>query len=143
MSNQELLLGEANYQAPRLIEIPGHTNETGSVNFWENIQLFPQGILRCFWISGVKGGKSRGNHAHLQESQVLIAVAGKLQIKVKGIDKEERIYSLDGPGVGLLVPPLNWVEIFFSDNAILLGLGDRYFSEHDFIRDKNDFENLR
>jgi hypothetical protein len=143
MSSDELKKEGLNYQAPRLIDIPGHINESGSVHFWENIQLFPQGILRCFWISGVKQGESRGNHAHWRESQVIIAIAGELQIKVKGIDGSEWTYKLEESSKGLFVPILNWIEIYFSSDAVLLGLGDHSFSEADYIRDKNYFENLR
>lgn len=138
ISNTELV-----YQKPRLIEIPGHTNSSGSVHFWENAMLFPKGIQRCFWISGVKQGESRGNHAHWRESQVLIAVAGTLDVNVWGKDGQTLSFNLTQSGVGLFVPPLNWLEIYFSTDAVLLGLGDLPYSEEDFIRDKNYFGSAR
>lgn len=131
------------YQKPRLIEIPGQSNSSGSVHFWENATLFPQGIQRCFWISGVKEGESRGNHAHWQESQVLIAVAGTLAVNVWGKDGQTLSFNLTQSGIGLFVPPLNWLEIHFSADAVLLGLGDLPYSEEDFIRDKNYFGSAR
>lgn len=131
------------YQEPRLIEIPGQSNSSGSVHFWENATLFPQGIQRCFWITGVKEGESRGNHAHWQESQVLIAVAGTLAVNVWGIDGQTLSFNLTQSGTGLFVPPLNWLEIYFSADAVLLGLGDLPYSEEDFIRDKNYFGSTR
>lgn len=134
---------DLNYHSPRIIEIPGHFNDTGSVHFWEDKSLFPQGILRCFWISGVKSGESRGNHAHWDESQVLVAMAGALEIKVQGIDGSFHTFGLSSPDRGLWIPPLNWVEIHFSADAILLGLGDQAFSEQDYIRDKDYFGSLR
>jgi hypothetical protein len=143
MASTELKNRKAEYQAPSQIEIPGHVNDSGSVHFWENFQLFPHGVLRCFWISGVKEGESRGNHAHWQESQVVVAITGKLEIKVSGIDGNTTVFILGKPGVGLFVPPLNWIEIHFSADAVLLGLGDRAFSEEDYIRDKNYFESLQ
>lgn len=126
-----------------MIEIPGHTNTGGSVHFWENSAIFPRGIQRCFWISGVKRGESRGNHAHWQESQVLVAAVGKLDIKVWGKGGGSMDFSLFEPGIGLFVPPLNWLEIYFSEDAVLLGLGDIPYSEKDFIRDKDYFGTLR
>jgi len=131
------------YHPPQLIEIPGNSTENGSVHFWENVRLFPQGILRCFWISGVKESESRGNHAHWQESQVLVALAGKLHVKVTGTTGTESVFVLEEPCKGLLVPPLNWVEIHFSVDAVLLGLGDRVFSENDYIRDKKYFGSIQ
>ncbi len=131
------------YQTPRYIEIPGNINDSGSVHFWENPLLFPKGILRCFWISGVKSGESRGNHAHWEESQVIVAVSGRLEISVDGVEGSKAVFTLEGPGSGLFVPPLNWVSIRFSSDAVLLGLADRAFSEKDFIRDKDYFGSLQ
>jgi len=131
------------YQTPRYIEIPGNINGSGSVHFWENSLLFPNGILRCFWISRVKEGESRGNHAHWEESQVIVAVSGGLEISVDGVDGSNAVFTLEGPGLGLFVPPLNWVSIRFSSDAVLLGLADRAFSEQDFIRDKDYFGSLQ
>ncbi len=143
MTSVEVERKMTDYQPPYLIEIPGNSNENGSVHFWENSQLFPQGILRCFWISGVKEKESRGNHAHWEESQVLVALSGRLHVTVTGIKGNETVFILDQPSVGLFIPPLNWVEIHFSVDAVLLGLGDRVFSENDYIRDRTYFGNLR
>lgn len=142
-TSKELDTSRSEYQPPRLITLPGHANDNGSVHFWENFQIFPQGILRCFWISGVKEGEPRGNHAHLEESQVVVAVAGKLEIKVEGLDGSCVTFELNESGTGLFIPPLNWIEIRFSGNAVLLGLGDRVFSEEDYIRDKDYFGSLQ
>ncbi len=131
------------YHPPRMITIPGNVNPSGAVHFWENEELFPKGIRRCFWISGVAAGESRGNHAHWREAQVIVAVAGKLSVEVHGANGENGHFELEGAGSGLFVPPLNWVEIRFSQDAILLGLGDREFHEDDFIRDKDYFESLQ
>lgn len=131
------------FQAPRIIDIPGQVNSAGSVHFFESNPIFPQGVPRCFWISGVKSGETRGNHAHWEESQVLVALAGKLEINVRGLDGSIQTFYLQDAGKGLLVPPLNWLEIRFSEDAVLLGLGDRVFSEEDYIRDFDYFGNLQ
>ena len=131
------------YSSPFLIEIPGQVRDNGAVHFWENASLFPNGVQRCFWISAVKEGETRGNHAHWKESQVIVSLAGKLSIKVEGIDGSCNLFELNEPGKGVFVPPLNWVEVSFSPNAVLLGLSDRAFSEEDYIRDKNYFGNLQ
>jgi hypothetical protein len=131
------------YKAPSLVTIPGNSNESGSVHFLENTELFPQGVHRCFWISKVKAGESRGNHAHWEESQILVAVTGSLVVNVLGLDGSKNTFTLEGAGVGLFIPPLNWIEILFSSDAVLLGLGDRVYSEIDFIRDQDHFGSLQ
>lgn len=131
------------YNSPSLITIPGHINDSGSVHFLENSKFFSKGIHRCFWISEVKAGDSRGNHAHWKEAQVIVALTGWLEVKVLGLDGSSNTFKLEGAGIGLFIPPLNWIEIQFSRDAILLGVGDLAYSENDFIRDQDYFESLR
>lgn len=142
-TNIKLTTIRPDYQAPRIITFPGHVSDNGSVHFLENAELFTQGVHRCFWISGVKKGESRGNHAHWEESQLIVAISGKLEIKVEGLDGTCTTFELEGSGAGLFIPPLNWIEIRFSAEAILLGLGNLAYSEEDFIRDKSYFGSLQ
>jgi hypothetical protein len=128
---------------PYLIKIPGQFSESGDLRFWENEQLFPSGIKRCFWISKVKKGETRGNHAHYQESQVIVCLHGVLKIMVTTMDGEVLYFTLESSSIGLYVPPLNWMSVSFSEDAILLGLCDKVFSEGDYIRDKEDFDNYK
>lgn len=127
---------------PYLISLAGNVNATGSLSFWEKSELFPKGIQRCFWISEVSTGSTRGNHAHWKESQVLVAMVGKLSIKVTNTKGELKLFELTKSNQGLFVPPLHWVEVYFESNSVLLGMSDREFSEDDYIRDKNYFEKL-
>lgn len=128
---------------PYLLDIPGHFSESGNLNFWDNADLFPSGIQRCFWISKVKKGETRGNHAHLDESQVIVSIAGVLQVKVTTLEGEFLLFTLDSSSKGLFIPPLNWISISFSEDSILLGLCNRAFSEEDYIRDKKEFDNYQ
>jgi hypothetical protein len=143
MTSEENQVYQVAHAIPVLIEIPGQIRENGAVHFWENFTLFPAGIQRCFWISGVGEGEIRGNHAHWKETQVIIALAGKLSVQVEGIQGDCGQFELHSPGVGLLVPPLNWVEVTFCTGSVLLGLSDRAFSEQDYIRDKKYFGSLQ
>lgn len=131
------------FRTAELISLPGRGDALGKLHYWENKDLFPNGILRCFWITEVKEGQPRGSHAHYLESQVLVALAGKLKIRVEGLDQSVLEFDLDRTDQGVFVPPLNWVEVWFEKGAVLLGLSDREFSENDYIRDKGNFENLQ
>lgn len=139
MNNTEL----TSTNQPHLINLPSKFSDTGDLSFWDNKELFPLGIQRCFWISKVKKGETRGNHAHYQESQVIVAMAGELKIEVTQLNGEIEIFTLNSSSVGLFVPPLNWISVSFSEGAILLGLCDQTFSEEDYIRDKEDFDNYQ
>ncbi len=130
-------------QSPYLLELPGEKSEGGSLNFWQNLTLFPQGIQRCFWITKVDERTNRGNHAHWQESQVLVALSGKAKVTVESAAGEIFTFALNSPDLGLFVPPLHWISVSFSVETVLLGMSDLEFSEEDYIRDKQYFESLR
>lgn len=132
-----------NVNDPYIIQLPGESTQTGNLHFWENEELFSQGIKRCFWISGVKEGDTRGNHAHWKESQVLVALTGTVEIEVENIQGKKWDFPLSGSGNGLFVPPMHWVVVRFSPDAVLLGLSDLPFSEDDYIRDRNYFGSLQ
>lgn len=138
-SNQNL----SKFDSARLISIPGVINDSGELHFWENESLFPNGICRCFWITNVARGVFRGEHAHWQESQVLVNLAGSAQIEVEGINGKTREFRLESPSQGLYIPPLNWVRVSFNPQSVLLGLADRSFSEEDYIRDLQIFRSLQ
>lgn len=130
-------------QDPFLIRLPGESTPSGELHFWENEELFPEGIKRCFWISGGKEGETRGNHAHWKESQVLVAISGSVVIDIENINGRKWNFRLSGSGNGLFVPPMHWVVVHFSHDAVLLGLSDLAFSEADYIRDRNYFGSLQ
>jgi hypothetical protein len=130
-------------QSPYLLKLPGEKTKSGSLNFWENMTLFPQGIQRCFWITKVDEETSRGNHAHWQESQVLVALSGDATVTVESAVGEIFSFTLNSPALGLFVPPLHWVSVSFSAETVFLGMSDLEFSEEDYIRDKKYFESLK
>lgn len=74
---------------------------------------------------------------------MIVALNGEVDIQVEGLDGSRSRFLLDCPDKGLYIPPLNWIEISFSEDAVLLGLGDLVFEEEDFIRDKSYFDRLK
>lgn len=130
-------------QAPYVFSLPGNSGNTGSLHYWDNLELFPDGIQRCFWISDVKEGETRGNHAHWRESQVIVAIAGSIRLEIHAAQGEIFHFELNSPGQAVFVPPLNWLVARFSPNAVLLGMSDRAFSEDDYIRDLDYFGKLQ
>ncbi len=127
---------------PYLISLPGEKSDSGNLNFCENQSLFPNGIQRNFWITNVDEGSTRGNHAHWEESQLLVALHGVVSIIVESAAGKAYTFELNSPSMGLFVPPLHWISVKFTVDAVLLGMSDQEFSEADYIRDKHYFESL-
>ncbi|MBB6324853.1 oxalate decarboxylase/phosphoglucose isomerase-like protein (cupin superfamily) [Algoriphagus iocasae] len=134
---------ELTEKVPTIFDFPGESRESGDINYWDQEHLFPNGIQRCFWVSKVKPGETRGNHAHYQESQVLVAIHGELEIEVTSTEGQKQLFKLETFSRGLFIPPLHWVSVSFSEDAILLALCDQKYSEEDYIRDKNEFDHYK
>lgn len=129
--------------SPYQFTLPGNSNASGSLTFWENSAQFPDGIQRCFWISRVKNGETRGNHAHWQEAQVIVAMAGTIELELTNVQGEIFHFQLSSPAQGVFIPPLTWLVARFSPGAVLMGMSDRAFSEDDYIRDQDHFAELQ
>lgn len=101
----------------------------------------PFPVKRVFTLLA-PAGAMRGQHAHRECSQFLMAPTGKIEVAVTtGGSVQE--YRLDTPTVGLLVPPLVWASEFFaSDTSSLLVLCNQEYEESDYIREWDEYLDL-
>lgn len=97
---------------------------------------------RFFTVFGVPSVDVRGEHAHRECEQFLVAVAGSLAVVVDDGHRRQE-YALDSPGVGLHLPAMTWaVQYKYSRDAVLLALASHPYSAADYIRDYDEFLEL-
>ncbi|MCE3255433.1 MAG: WxcM domain protein [Rickettsiaceae bacterium] len=122
-------------------EIKG--DERGSLIALEGNKNIPFEIKRIYYIFDTKEGVQRGFHAHKKLKQILVCVRGSCKILLDdGKEKSEVI--LDSPDKGLLIESVIWREMFdFSPDCVLVVLADNYYDEEDYIRDYEEFLELR
>jgi dTDP-4-dehydrorhamnose 3,5-epimerase-like enzyme len=124
---------------PRLQSIRGFSGPKGSLSVLESQQDIPFQVERVYYIYNVPGGAVRGLHAHKLLQQFFVAVSGSFNVTLDS-GAEKRSYLLDSPTEGLLVPPGFWREIHdFSSDAVCLVLASHLYSEHDYIRNYDEF----
>jgi acetyltransferase-like isoleucine patch superfamily enzyme len=95
--------------------------------------LFP--LKRLFFINAVPAEGVRGEHAHKECSQFLIALSGHISVFLDdGVHQKNVV--LDSNAVGLLIPPMTWAAQFeFSPGSVLAVLASHEYDEGDYIRD--------
>ena len=126
-------------KSPSLIKLKNNTDNRGHLNVVEALKDIPFSPERCFWISGVPKDTTRGNHAHKEQQQFLIALKGSLSVDLKHGSFSER-FMLNKPNIGLHVPSLYWGELSgFSSDCILLVLASGLYDENEYI---NNFESF-
>jgi len=123
------------------IHIPNTESVLIPINSFDSI---PIDIKRFFYIFNLTNADLRGGHAHKKITQCIIALNGTFEIKSSDAFKTQN-FKLTNPTEALIVPPLNWIEIYnFSSEAIILVTADDVYDEKEYIRDfsqLNKYEN--
>jgi len=102
-------------------------------------EAIPFAARRCFFVYGVPGREVRGEHAHRECHQFLIAVAGRVNVAVDDGENRAEV-TLDGPTTGLYVPPLVWASEFgYEEDSVLMVLASHPYDPDDYIREYQEF----
>jgi acetyltransferase-like isoleucine patch superfamily enzyme len=111
----------------------------GRIAVGELADLVPFSVERFFVVHAVPGGEVRGQHAHRKCHQFLVGISGSCRV-IADDGQHRQEFSLDGPGIGLYLPPMTWgVQFAFSADAVLLVLASDRYDPSDYIRDYDDF----
>lgn len=111
----------------------------GYISVAEENDDIPFQIKRVYWTYFTPNHVERGNHAHKELEQIIIAVSGIIEITLIDKGNHKQVFTLDNPDIGLLVPKGYWREIKFSHNAVLLCVASEKYDESDYIRDFDEF----
>lgn len=123
----------------KIIDLRKIQDPRGNLTPIESNLDVPFEIKRIFYLYDVPGGESRGAHAHIKDNQFLIAASGAFEVFVDdGVS--QKVFSLNRPYYGLLVPPGIWAaEQEFSSGSVCLVLTDAAYEASDYIRDYDEF----
>ena len=115
----------------------------GALTFGEFERHIPFTPKRYFIVYDVPSYKIRGEHAHKVCHQFLICLRGSLHcISDDGNSRKE--YVLDSIEKGLYLPPMTWgVQYKYSPDAMLLVFASDYYDPDDYVRDYNQFMELK
>ena len=122
----------------RIIDFPRHVRDNGEVVVAEGPDNVPFDIARMFTLRAPEGA-TRGEHAHLRCSQLMLCVHGEIDITCDD-GSERKTFALRHGHAGLLVPPSIWNTVTFrSAQAVLVVLCDRRYEADDYFRTYPEF----
>ncbi len=124
----------------KLIELTNkHSNSLGGhLNVVQFDLNLPLDVKRIFFINAEKN-TIRGNHAHKECSQFFVCNLGAVEVECFD-GSETKIFLLDRPNLGLLIPPSIWAkQHYLLSHNILSVVCDQFFNENDYIRNINDY----
>jgi dTDP-4-dehydrorhamnose 3,5-epimerase-like enzyme len=117
-----------------LLKFNDFTDKYGHLTPIEGKIDIPFEIKRIYYITKVEQGITRGYHSHRKLHQVLVCLNGSVKIRTKN-PKEEEIFELNDPSIGLYIGTYVWREMFdFSEGSVLLVLASEHYDENDYIR---------
>ena len=126
----------------RLIELPERADARGALTFAQQGDQIPFAVKRFFALYQFAPGTHRGGHAHRQQHQFLVMLAGAATITVDD-GKSRTPIRLDRPNLALHAPPMLWLDLEdFSSEAVCMVLTSDVYSETDYIRDRAEFLDL-
>ncbi|MCK9159093.1 MAG: FdtA/QdtA family cupin domain-containing protein [Bacteroidaceae bacterium] len=126
-----------------IIELEKHHHDKGNITVVENNVTIPFRVKRIYYVYDAPGGESRGGHAHKALYQLIVAASGSFSITLDD-GKVKRTFLLNRPYQGLLIAPGIWRTLDdFSSGAVCLVLASEMYDEKDYIRNYNEFLNLK
>ena len=123
-----------------LIEFPIFEEDNGELSVFEqNNDSIPFLIKRIFNVRSEKNS-IRGKHAHRLCSQLLICSNGSIEV-ICDDSFDKKVFLLDKPNLGLLVPPGIWAEQkYLQHNSSMTVVCDRLYEPKDYISDYHQFK---
>ncbi|WP_026897758.1 sugar 3,4-ketoisomerase [Daejeonella oryzae] len=130
-------------QDVKIIDLPKILDPRGNLSFIEENKHVPFNIERTYWIYDVPGGEIRGGHAYKENCEFIIALSGSFDVVLHdGINEQK--YSLNRSYYGLYVPNMLWRSVEnFSTNSLALVLSSTIYDEKDYLRDFENFSQLK
>lgn len=121
-----------------MIDIRRFSENRGYLSVVEGEVDIPFEIKRIYYLYMVPEA-SRGEHAHKQLHQLMIATSGSVHVTLDD-GRNKKTFVLDKPWKGLLVVPGLWRTLTdFSGGAVCMVLASARYDTEDYIRDYNDF----
>ena len=127
-----------------ILELPKHhSDRKGNLSVIENNLSVPFNVKRAYYLYDVPGGEERGAHAHKALRQLIIAVSGSFSVTLDD-GNIKRTFLLNRPYQALYVVPGIWRTLDdFSSGAVCLVLASHPYDASDYIRDYEEFINLK
>lgn len=114
----------------------------GSLSVGEFDRDIPFVPARYFLVYGVPTAETRGEHAHRECHQFLVAIKGSVHVVAFDGRKREE-FLLNSATMGLYLPPMTWgIQYKYSSDAVLLVFASHHYDNADYIRSYDEYVEL-
>lgn len=137
------LLNDTSVFNCNVFELPKIHSSSGNLTALNNLIEVPFDVRRIYYLYDIPGGEVRGGHAHRNLEQIIIAASGSFDVIIDDATNRKVIH-LNRSYFGLHILPGIWRELVnFSSGSICLVLASARYDELDYIRDYNEFLQIK
>jgi dTDP-4-dehydrorhamnose 3,5-epimerase-like enzyme len=130
-------------EGAKFLDMGIQENDSGQIMIAQHGEHVPFKIERVFVVQGKGAATERGNHAHRTCSQLMVCIAGTVEVALDD-GQTQCLTTLESSAKGLLVPPLVWShQRYLGEGSLLMVLCDEPYSADEYIREYQDFLDLR
>jgi len=123
----------------RLLELPRIHDSRGTLSVVEARKHVPFDIERVFFVYDLEPGKTRGAHAHKTLHEVVICVAGGMDLTFDDGTTRKTV-RLEKPSQALYLPPMIWAwSGNYTPGTVLLALASHPYDAGDYYRDYDEY----
>ncbi len=97
-------------------------------------------VERVYFLSTNTHSHISGNHAHLNQAQILVLVKGNAKIKLINLNNKEYHFNIEERG--LYVPDSHWIELTLEPESIVLCLASKSYIDLKSIHNLDEFLNI-
>jgi mannose-6-phosphate isomerase-like protein (cupin superfamily) len=126
----------------RLISLGRFDEPRGSLCVAEVGRHVPFEVERSYWIFGVPRGGERANHAHREQSELLISARGAFTVHCDD-GNVQTVHTLSSPDEALLLPPMVFHRLDnFVPGSLCLVFASGPYDPHEYVNDYAEFRKL-
>ena len=116
---------------------------SGFITSTQQAANLPFAVKRIFWTYDTPTEKSRGGHANKLTQEIMVVVAGGVEVETETLTGIKENFRLNDTNTGLYIPANCWLNIRLQPGTILLCLASTDFDPTDYIRDYDQFRRLQ
>jgi hypothetical protein len=121
----------------RWLAVPSHGDERGVLSVLESGIDLPFEVKRVYCLHHVE--HERGGHAHRDTHQLVMAVAGRVEMLLSD-GRETRSWVLDDPTRGLLLGPMLFIRMReFAPGTVVVVLASTHYDKKRSIRSWEEY----
>lgn len=129
---------------PQTVRLISLSDERGTLSMLASpAGRLPFDVKRVFYLHGTTPDARRGGHAHREQQQIVLCLAGRVRARTEtfGAEGNLRMEWLLQPHTDVLhVPPRVWLELYPTPDAIVLVLASGSYDPAEYVRDREELE---